>query len=129
MVVKECGCKDIALPGSDEYPKVEFCTNDKDIPNECQYAATEECYNAMHKIYDLLNCVREVKSRVNRMSTYCDCVPPCHDVTYDVTYSLSKWPAKGFDGDEAYMDVFEIEEYPTRFLGPEDRDKFELFAG
>ena len=32
-------------------------------------------------------------------------------------FSLSKWPASGYEGDAAYMDVFYIEMFKGRFNG------------
>lgn len=43
------------------------------------------------------------------------CFPACDEVTYDVSYSLSKWPAAGYEGDAAYWDVFGIEKFVERF--------------
>ena len=33
----------------------------------------------------------------------------------DVTYSLSKWPALGYEGDAAYIDVIKIREFGVEF--------------
>ena len=46
----------------------------------------------------------------------CACFPPCDEIFYDISYSLSKWPAAGYEGDAAYMDVFYIEFFKERFL-------------
>ncbi len=40
--------------------------------------------------------------------------------------SLSKWPAESFDGEEAYLDIFESEGYPYRFEG--DWEKIKLYS-
>ena len=45
----------------------------------------------------------------------CGCHPPCNDVTYDVTHSLAKWPATGFEGDSAYFDMFHISKFVDRY--------------
>lgn len=58
----------------------------------------------------------------------CRCHPPCSEIAYDVTYSLSRWPADSFDGDEAYSDIFWAEKYHRRFEGPQDADKYELYG-
>ena len=47
---------------------------------------------------------------------------PYFQVTYDVSYSLSKWPASGYEGDAAYMDVFYIQNFTQRF---KDEEKFQ----
>jgi len=45
----------------------------------------------------------------------CNCHPPCDEFLYDVSYSLSKWPASGYEGDAAYMDIFYVEMFRERF--------------
>ena len=97
---------------------LQFCTSDEDIPKHCRQRATEECEVALMAVYRRFICVRDTKARLTHNATFqheCACFPPCSDVNYDVTYSLSKWPAESFDGEEAYLDIFESENYPARF--------------
>jgi len=65
----------------------------------------------LFEIYNRMQCVREVRSRVARSTTavrnICGCAAPCSEISYDVSYSLSRWPAESFDGDEAYTDIFQ----------------------
>ena len=45
-----------------------------------------------------IRCVRATKARMTKNQTAmanCACFPPCDEVAYDVSYSLSKWPAAG----------------------------------
>lgn len=129
-IVSECGCKDINLPGHDNYPSLHYCSDDRDIPMECTLNATSECIKKLYKVYDRFICVRNTSVRMARNATHmsnCGCFPPCHEQSYDVTYSLSRWPANSFDGEEAYIDIFDSEGYPMRFLGPEDEEKFKLY--
>lgn len=53
----------------------------------------------------------------------CGCFPPCEEVLYDVSYSLSKWPATGYEGDAAFIDIFHVVNFTDRF---EDPAKFEI---
>ena len=66
---------------------------------------------ALFEIYNRTQCVRQVISRVARSTTavrdICGCSAPCDEISYDVSYSLSRWPAESFDGDEAYIDIFQ----------------------
>ena len=57
----------------------------------------------------------------------CNCFPPCDEVAYDVSYSLSKWPASGYEGDAAYYDVFGIERFAQRFNNADSQGKYDLF--
>lgn len=130
-IVRECGCKEISLPNHENYTYLRYCTQDDDIPDDCRLNATEECFTRLYEVYDRFSCVRNTTARLTRNMTFaaqCKCFPPCNEVSYDVTYSLSKWPAESFDGEEAYVDIFETEGYPLRFMGPGDEQKFELYA-
>ena len=130
-ITQECFCKDIALPGHEEYPHLPFCSDDSDIPEDCSLNATDTCKESLYKVYTRFICVRNTSVRMTRNATHmrnCGCYPPCHEQSYDVTYSLSKWPAMSFDGEEAYIDIFETEGYPARFTGPEDAEKFKLYG-
>jgi len=59
-----------------------------------------------------MQCVRKVTFRVARSTAavrdVCGCAAPCDEISYDVSYSLSRWPAESFDGDEAYTDIFYV---------------------
>ena len=130
-IIKTCGCKDIHLPGHDNLTDVRYCTDDTDIPERCRLLGTDECLEALMRLYGRVLCVRDLTSRMTRNATFsrnCGCYPPCHELSYDITYSLSRWPAESFDGEEAYIDIFETEAYPVRFLGPEDAEKFDLYS-
>lgn len=130
-VVAACGCKAISLPGSDRFPDVAYCTNDDDVPMSCHLGVTDECEHALLRVYDRFVCVRETIAVMSRNATFardCGCYPACDEISYDVTYSLSKWPAESFDGEEAYIDIFETSGYPARFTNPDDSQKFELYA-
>ncbi|ELT93676.1 hypothetical protein CAPTEDRAFT_65218, partial [Capitella teleta] len=100
-VIQICGCYDESLPHLENvtYEGYPACRSDNEFPDSCMYNATQDCLDILLKIY-------------NR----CECHPPCHEVDYDISYSLSKWPAPGIEGDAAYFDVFHIEEFKKRFF-------------
>ena len=130
-IIQHCGCKDIHLPGHTNFSDTRFCTQDDDIPELCRLLGTDDCLAALMRLYNRVLCARDVASRMTRNGTFsrnCGCYPPCHELSYDVTYSLSRWPAESFDGEEAYIDIFETEGYPARFMGPGDEEKLDLYA-
>jgi len=45
----------------------------------------------------------------------CGCRAACDELLYDVTYSLSRWPAAGFEGDAAYIDVIKMRDFISEF--------------
>ena len=45
----------------------------------------------------------------------CGCLPACSEVSFDVVYSLSKWPASGFETDFQFVDTFHIRNFTDRF--------------
>ena len=72
------------------------------------------------QLYDRIQCARETRDATQKNATLlekCRCFPPCSEVFYDISYSLSKWPAGGYEGDAAYFDVFHVERFRERFLG------------
>ena len=130
-VVEKCGCIEVSLPGHDMYPHLKFCTSDSDIPAKCRETADDDCVKALFTVYNRFLCVRNASMHMTQNATAtrsCGCYPPCHESNYDISYSLSKWPAESFDGEEAYIDIFETASYPSRFNGSEDKQKLELYA-
>jgi len=87
----------------------------------CMYdAANVECLYALLEINKRIECTRRVRDHVTRnasLMNHCLCHPPCDEVLYDVSYSLSKWPAFGYEGDSAYIDIFYITNFTERFKG------------
>ena len=125
-IVSRCGCADISLPDHDQ-KGVSLCSSDKDIPSECRLNASDECFSALKRVYDRITCVRNIKAKMARNVTamrQCGCYPSCHEVSYDVTYSLSKWPAPGIEGDEAYVEIFDVGGYHQRF----HPDKVDMYS-
>ena len=119
QVILTCGCKDNSLP---DVPgmKAKPCRHAGDFPDSCMHNATNECLNLMLKMYDNIQCIRNTKDALTKNSSIledCHCFPPCDELMYDVSYSLTKWPAPGLEGDAAYFDIFHIEGFQERFKG------------
>ena len=100
-------------------PDIKACRNN-DLPDACMFNATEECLDTFFELYNRMECMNDCKDFISRNSTVmeaCGCNPPCNEVSYDVSYSLSKWPATGYEGDSAFFDVFYLENFWERFNG------------
>lgn len=128
-VIQKCGCYDESLPRLENATLDVFpaCRNDDDFPDSCMLNGTEECLEILQRVYNRTQCTRRVRDEVTKntlMMTECRCHPPCDEVDYDVSYSLSKWPAPGLEGDAAYFDVFHIEFFKERFR---NTSKYEMY--
>ena len=99
-----CHCKDIALPDPPEGTfdeEIRSCRDTSDFPDVCMYNATKECLNKLFDLYNRVECIRDQKDWLTKNTTLmtgCNCFPPCDEIFYDVSYSLSKWPASGYEG-------------------------------
>ena len=119
-IVEECQCKDNALPDFPGIPSDTKACRNNDLPDICMFNATEECLDTFLSLYDRMECMNNCKDFITRNSSVisaCGCNPPCNEVSYDVSYSLSKWPATGYEGDSAFFDVFYLENFWERFNG------------
>ena len=128
-IIETCNCTDVGLPRFHK-SEVPLCRSDADFPDSCYENSTEECLHALLDMHKRIRCVRTTKAKISKNTTAmeaCQCFPPCDEVAYDVSYSLSKWPASGYEGDAAYYDVFGIEEFSERFNKTETMGKFKLF--
>ena len=117
-VIDICGCKDKSLPDVPDMD-VKPCRNADHLPDSCMLNASQECLDIFLQLYDRIMCIRHTKDLLVKNSTIirnCQCFPPCDEIFYDVSYSLSKWPASGYEGDAAYLDVFYIEGFLNRFV-------------
>ena len=116
-VIKQCNCSDVSLPTMDSYDVLP-CRNNKAFPDSCMFNATEVCLQTLLELHERIQCARRTRDaavRNNTLMQECQCYPPCDEVYYDVSYSLSKWPASGYEGDAAFFDVFYIERFLDRF--------------
>jgi len=126
-VVAECQCYDSSLPllPNLDVDRVKPCRRNDEFPDSCIHAATDDCLAALMAMYDRIQCARRTRDRVTRNAwtmSECRCHPPCDEFLYDVSYSLSKWPASGYEGDAAYMDIFYGEKFRERFANTSKND-------
>ena len=129
-IIRRCKCKDINLPISDDDAvNVPYCSDDYNVPQRCENGPTDDCKRQLYRFYNRTKCARDQSVALSRNATLmrqCGCFPPCHELGYDVTYSLSKWPAQSFDGEEAFIDIFHNINYLQRFSN--ETAKFELYT-
>lgn len=95
------------------------CRLNDEFPDSCMNTASDDCLEALMAMYNRTECVRRTRDAVTRNTTLmaqCGCHPPCDEVQYDVSYSLSKWPSTGFDGENAYYDMVYVEKFPDRLI-------------
>ena len=130
MVVNSCNCSDTGLPHLSEHAHVLPCRDDSHIPRECMNSNSSECLDEMFKVHRKIQCARSKKASITKNASAiekCGCFPPCDEVSYDVSYSLSKWPASGYEGDAAYYDIFHIVNFVDRFNKNETSGKYKSF--
>ena len=130
-IIDACNCSDVGLPRvkNMSFEAVPLCRNDDEFPDSCMFNATQECLDLLLRLHGRIRCVRATKARMTKQNAaqeLCNCYPPCDEVAYDVSYSLSKWPASGYEGDAAYFDVFGIERYSERFNTTETQGKYKM---
>ena len=98
-IVENCNCSDVSLPRLPELDtEPMLCRSDDAFPDSCMFNATEECLQLLLNLNARIKCVRATKARITKNTSAieeCKCFPPCDEVAYDVSYSLSKWPALG----------------------------------
>lgn len=116
-VVAECHCYDSSLPLLPDLT-VKPCRRNDEFNDSCMFTASDDCLAALMAMFDRIQCARQTRDLVTRNTTKiseCHCHPPCDEFLYDVSYSLSKWPASGYEGDAAYVDIFYVENFRERF--------------
>ena len=82
-----------------------FQTHCNDTEKRCEKIRLEAMKRRMRE-YDCIERIEEEERRRHTCSQQCPV--PCDEYNYDVTYSLSKWPAKGSEADAAYWDIFRV---------------------
>ena len=138
-IIIECGCYDVGLPPPTSIQQDDVvrwdellpCQYGRDFPDECMTEVNETCVDFLLDQYDRIECARNVTETVSnneRLMADCNCNPPCQEIIYDVSYSLSKWPARGLEGNMVWRDIFTEERFLERFNhSDEERRRFSAY--
>ena len=118
-VVDTCQCYDESLPMPKGDLLFDTCRS-MDFPAECSKSPddVEPCVDALMDWYERVNCSKQVRKRVQATrKNLCQtqCRPACDELYYDVSYSMGRWPAPGFEGDAVYYDIFHINHFMEHF--------------
>ncbi len=113
-MVKKCQCMDTTMISSvDEIlPDVPFCSYVADPPEYCSDVTKFppiDCTYVLQEAYDRMLCAKDVEHQMAKdplLMDECRCFSPCNDVHYDVSFSLSGWPAAQ-DADKVYQSIVE----------------------
>jgi len=112
-----CRCYDISLPVEvwDADPCLKIS-----LPSQCSESPDdiEPCIEALLKWYERLKCAKRVREKVQEdraeMSS-CHCRAACNELLYDVSFSMARWPAPGFEADAVYDDIFKVNHFMENF--------------
>lgn len=118
IVIDKCGCYDETLPIMDMDPNIPTCRSIAHLPAYCQVRDEPECFEALLVQYRRINCSRHIRDEVRASRAAmlkCGCRAACNEILYDVSYSVSAWPARGFEGDAAFEDIFKSHEFLSHF--------------
>ena len=133
-VIADCGCWSTQLPRIETLREdslvnhsMLYCQHDEDFPKDCAFALSWDCREALLKQYERAMCAKRTTISMSKNATFmreCDCVPPCEEVFYDVSYSLFKWPTNGPEGQLVWNDIFEVDRFLDRFNDSADERRF-----
>lgn len=130
-ILQECKCLDSGFP---TLPNVsaKFCREDDPFPSHCTTQASPQCLDIILRAYKRIKCARRVQTMILTNSTKifsaCGCHPACNETTYDVSYSLSKWPTPGYESDSTFIEIFLLENFTVpsqKFVNFKDRIMYE----
>ena len=103
LIVETCGCSDISLPVIEtcNTGKPKLCAEFDELPadclkmNELSDNDIADCNLLMKSWFRRVNCMHKTRANVStNLSALqtCGCQSRCHEVKYDIEYSLSDWP-------------------------------------
>jgi len=90
------------------------------FPPECAASPndTGRCVDALMTWYERIKCAKQVRERVQSSRAEmarCHCRAACDERYYEVSYSLARWPAHGFESDAVYHSIFDVNRFMEQF--------------
>jgi hypothetical protein len=130
FIFARCECYDETLPISPDESGASptTCHSMQHFPHHCRHSADDNCTAALLLQYERVRCSRRVRDevRLNRsMIAECGCRPTCNEIVYDVSYSVSRWPAAGFEGDAAIRDIVGVHNFTHANFNERQREQIE----
>ena len=116
FIVNNCKCKDKTQPDLQEL-NMKNCRTLDDLPDTCM-KSTSGCMTYLLRFYNNTECIRSSKTRFDKYPISMDnrsFFPACNEISYDLSYTLSRWPSSGYAGDTVYWDIFYIVNFLSRF--------------
>lgn len=113
-ILDECNCLDSSFPILSNVT-AKFCRQDDIFPEICTVKASPVCMEIMLKAYERIKCSQRVQRSVLINATnifyQCSCHPACNETSYDISYSLSKWPTPTYESDSTFVEIFLLENF------------------
>jgi len=82
------------------------------------------------KVHRQIECTIEARAEVynnDSLLLECGCLPPCREYSYDVSYSLSKWPSRKLEAGYFIADLSSSMDYLYRFEKHSGQEEFHEF--
>lgn len=107
-IVNTCGCYDNKISIPEGKLRVPYCFHLPNMPMECMFTGeplSDDCMKIMTSWSERMKCRKEVYENITKhgddISDGCMCNPPCNDIEYDASYSMSTVP----DNEHLFMSL------------------------
>lgn len=115
-----CRCYDESLPVPRVPERDILGCHELNFPPECSATPndTGRCVDALMTWYEQIRCAKRVREQVQASRAEmarCQCRAACDERYYEVSYSLARWPAPGFESDAVYHSIFDVNRFMEQF--------------
>ena len=111
-IMDTCGCVDNRIPDPTDFNGLPYCFQLPKMPAPCfnQTPLSSACFAVLSNYARMMDCRKDVYENIAvrdpRAIQTCNCFPPCNDVVYDASYSLSNLPERT-DEHSAFYSILE----------------------